>query len=309
MCMQIRTLPSIMTLQIKSRWSCSKKVSDQSICTLPSFDFMNRPLSCQVCMIIINDGESLLVCDTCEKGTHLKCLRPFVNGITSKTVWHCPKCVKANNGKSFPPKYGPVIRLSGTAKASLNTLAYPVKRRDHSVATVNKKLVSNEKSASFNASNMMSTVDWGDDILEVIGEKVFYMSCCINGTSHKLQDHVLVSCNSRKLFPSKLQSLWEDKKTGSKWATVDPYYLPCDLPEAVKRPSTPEKSEVYASSGKRITILAGSIHGPCEVLNLDKLREESDRTQLGDTNRGLRPTFMCRWLYDESKGVFQSVTN
>lgn len=41
-----------------------------------------------------------------------------------------------------------------------------------------------------------------------------------------------------------LQSLWEDKKTGSKWAVVNQYYFPSDLPEVANCPSTPENNEV-----------------------------------------------------------------
>lgn len=41
-----------------------------------------------------------------------------------------------------------------------------------------------------------------------------------------------------------LQSMWEDRKTGSKWVIVNRCYFPGDLPENVGRPSTPESNEV-----------------------------------------------------------------
>lgn len=38
--------------------------------------------------------------------------------------------------------------------------------------------------------------------------------------------------------------MWEDKGSGSKWAVVNPYYLPHDLPDTVIQPSAAEDSEV-----------------------------------------------------------------
>lgn len=41
-----------------------------------------------------------------------------------------------------------------------------------------------------------------------------------------------------------MQALWEDNKTGLRWATVNQCYFPRDLPEVVGRPCTPEYNEV-----------------------------------------------------------------
>lgn len=87
------------------------KVFDHPNWNPPSAEYTNQPLQCQVCKININDTESLLVCDACEKGVHLKCLMNFGNkeGIP-KAEWHCPRCLIASNGRQFPPKYGRVTR-------------------------------------------------------------------------------------------------------------------------------------------------------------------------------------------------------
>ncbi|KAG0475569.1 hypothetical protein HPP92_015255 [Vanilla planifolia] len=61
--------------------------------------------------------ESLLVCDACEKGTHLKCLPASGTKTIQKSDWHCQKCLLASNGKPFPPKYGRVTRNT-VAKAT-----------------------------------------------------------------------------------------------------------------------------------------------------------------------------------------------
>lgn len=470
-----------------------QKAPRQPNWNLPLIDYMSKPLNCQVCKNIINDVESLMVCDFCEKGTHLKCLQSYGNKGIPKADWFCPACLLASNGKTYPPKYGRVTRSIPMAKTSSNTIgtrAFPEKRAVNSDSTLNIKFEPNGKSDLVNASNMKSshaesvsdlkstsagemrvvgllssvskredgmhtgtstnppqgrtlmvcstsrsqsessskqagsrglstsdvqrsthelkstimlgqngtseaahqlqapsdpqvcngvkvqasvevspnqsdgvsktntnklkpsdfgglpkieddndsvsrewissqtasdggsysgeaavdcgrslhTVDWVGDILETIEGKAYYQSCWVNGTLHKVEDHVLISSDSTDMSPSKLQSLWEDTKTGTKWASVDTYYLPDDLSDVANRPSAPDNNEVYASN-KRSTIMASSIHGPCEVLPIDKFREESDkRTQIGDTNKDLHPIFMCRWLYDESKGTFQSVT-
>ncbi|XP_010913211.1 uncharacterized protein [Elaeis guineensis] len=486
-----------------------QKVSDHPSWTPPSTEYMNKPLNCQACKITISDLESLLVCDACEKGTHLKCLQSYGNKGIPKAEWHCPKCLVSSNGKPLAPKYGKVTRAVGPSKVASNagvTQASSEKKTVNTDSKVNQqKAIANgnsgvadlarpsnmggshaesasgskmniaevqskspaagteredgmSKGASTNPSREnaevvciisgtqnesndrhndnsgssscdmkatsesmlqpksvlenscsehpyaivvdntnqsqlsgdlqvgdgvklpsdveasatqqqeiskpgdnelkgpfikretsenrainktrlddgdssqatsngtpyygdeardhgrpslldLHTVDWVGDVLQVVDEKMYYQSCCVNGILYKLQDHVLIDFNCQKFVPSKLQSLWEDNKSGSKWATVDLYYFPSDLAETVSQPSTTENSEVYASNNKK-TIMAGSIHGPCEVLAIDKFREESDRRlQLGDSKSSLHPVFVCKWMYDELKGSFQAVTS
>ncbi|XP_072982449.1 uncharacterized protein [Typha latifolia] len=155
----------------------------------------------------------------------------------------------------------------------------------------------------------LNTVDWVGDAVKVVDGRTYYKSCHINHILYKLQDHVLIASEGRKFIPSKLRSLWEDNESASKWADVSPYYLPTDLPQAVSQPSGTEDSEVYALSNQR-TIMAASICGPCEVLFIDKFQEESERRkQLVDTNNCLHPIYVCKWKYDESKGILEPVTS
>ncbi|KAJ0989744.1 hypothetical protein J5N97_008100 [Dioscorea zingiberensis] len=86
--------------------------------TSPSTDYIGKSLSCQICKTTINDVESLLVCDACERGAHLKCLQSSAHTLLAKDEWYCPKCLALNNGKPFVPKYGRVRRFVGTSKAS-----------------------------------------------------------------------------------------------------------------------------------------------------------------------------------------------
>ncbi|CAA6670819.1 unnamed protein product [Spirodela intermedia] len=76
---------------------------DQPQWTPPSTDYVNRPLNCQICKVIISDVESLLVCDACEKGVHMRCLLSFNQRIIPKAEWHCPQCLISSNGKPLPP--------------------------------------------------------------------------------------------------------------------------------------------------------------------------------------------------------------
>ncbi|WOL13941.1 hypothetical protein Cni_G22721 [Canna indica] len=94
-------------------------LSDQPSWTPPSTDYMSTALNCQICKNAIMDIESLLVCDVCEKGNHLKCLQSYGNKNVPKAEWHCPRCLASSNGKPLPPKYGRVTRAPvGAPKAA-----------------------------------------------------------------------------------------------------------------------------------------------------------------------------------------------
>ncbi|KAG6470284.1 hypothetical protein ZIOFF_071349 [Zingiber officinale] len=82
------------------------KVLDHPNWIPPSSDYMNASLNCQICKNVISDTESLLVCDACEKGNHLKCLQSYGSKDIPKAEWHCPSCLASSNGKTLPPKYG-----------------------------------------------------------------------------------------------------------------------------------------------------------------------------------------------------------
>ncbi|KAK1360851.1 Bromo adjacent homology (BAH) domain [Heracleum sosnowskyi] len=146
-------------------------------------------------------------------------------------------------------------------------------------------------------------VDWIGDIIEVVDEKTYYQSCSMSGVLYKVQDHALFRSNNNILTPFKLQSMWEDRKTRSKWVVASRCYFPADLPEAVGRPCSPEINEVYESNHDTI-LSAGSIEGPCEVLPPRTFIEETERrTHLAS------PLYICKWFFDEKKGLFRAVTN
>lgn len=81
----------------------------------PSRDYMNKALTCQMCELSVNEVDTVLLCDACEKGFHLKCLQPSVlRGIHNRVDWHCMRCLSLSGGKPLPPKYGRVMRSSNT---------------------------------------------------------------------------------------------------------------------------------------------------------------------------------------------------
>lgn len=96
------------------------KLPEHPTWTPPSREYMNKALICQLCQATVTDVESVLLCDACEKGYHLKCLQSQnLKGIP-KAEWHCQKCLALSHGKALPPKYGRVMRNLGGPKVAPN---------------------------------------------------------------------------------------------------------------------------------------------------------------------------------------------
>uniref|UniRef100_A0A0V0IW70 Putative ovule protein n=1 Tax=Solanum chacoense TaxID=4108 RepID=A0A0V0IW70_SOLCH len=158
-------------------------------------------------------------------------------------------------------------------------------------------------------SNLFHSVDWVGDVLQVADEKHYYQSCRHNGFIYNVQEYVVIRFEDERVIPSKLLAMWEDIKAGKKWVTVNRCYFPRDLPHAVGHPCSLESNEVYLSNCST-TVMAGQIQGPCEVLPLSKFNEERERVSRLETgpNGGLQPLYLCKWIYDESKGLFRDVS-
>ncbi|XP_011097827.1 uncharacterized protein LOC105176655 [Sesamum indicum] len=101
------------------------KVSDQHTWIPPSRDYMHKALTCQMCMSTISEIGSVLICDGCEKGYHLKCLQTTNQKGVPRGEWHCGKCLSLSNGKPLPPKYGRVLRNMNTSKLFPNSAVVP----------------------------------------------------------------------------------------------------------------------------------------------------------------------------------------
>ncbi|RDY00713.1 PHD finger protein [Mucuna pruriens] len=209
-------------------------------------------------------------------------------------------------------------------------LTYDIKRDDQDAALANFVGTSGtntegrqHSALSYDSSHV---VEWIGDVVQLVDEKKFYQSCCVDGVTYRLQGHAFFPTSNGKLTPSKLQasksscfplyrfeykkSMWEDCQTGLKWVKVTKCYFPDDLPGNIGHPCISEVNEVYESNSDR-TEMVSSIRGPCEVLPSDKFKQENDRRCLLGVEESSRvpPIFLCRWFYDEFKKLFQPVTS
>ncbi|RZC27351.1 PHD finger protein isoform B [Glycine soja] len=449
--------------------------------TPPSRDYMNKAFTCQMCELSVNEVDTVLLCDACEKGFHLKCLQPSVlRGIHNRVDWHCMRCLSLSGGKPLPPKYGRVMRSSNTPpklpsntggvqpcsekkvenidpkvipqtlatngssvptvsgghhnvelpseskipdtkdmqgtgisstieaidkkpdpKNSMKSLsaAYspsPCLLGENSAQQINSKVLTGRETSESESlpklselakcenlqssqdfqvehtmsqdnaevssdkhvdSNMMNNqqkeshgeenlvydikrddqdaalensvgtsgtntdgrqhsalssdsshaVEWIGDVVQLVDEKKYYQSCCVDGVTYRLQGHALFPTGHGKLTPSKLQSMWEDCKTGLKWVKVTNCYFPDDLPGNIGHPCISEVNEVYESNSDR-TEMASSIRGPCEVLPSDKFKQENDRRcQLrNEESSRVQPIFLCRFVSLNTSIILES---
>ncbi|XP_010534736.1 PREDICTED: PHD finger protein At3g20280-like [Tarenaya hassleriana] len=105
----------------------------------PSREYMNKAMTCQNCQATISEVETVLICDACEKGYHLKCLPANNLKGVPKSEWHCSRCVQLYSGKSFPIKYGRVMRSANMQKMPSTTagLELPAEKK---VGTMDPKV-------------------------------------------------------------------------------------------------------------------------------------------------------------------------
>lgn len=432
----------------------------------PSREYMTTAMTCQICKLTVNEVETVVLCDACESGFHIKCREAINQKGIPRGEWHCRNCMALSNGKPLPPKYGRVMRsatppkgpsnpagsnsssekkaenvdlkvnqqkittdvqnagsgsvnnvesasdsrISGEIEMPRNGITSSGKDADQSTCSFPNnfterstqqdqvsELPAQEKSSLSESSEKISnkcedsepmhisqdiiqteqsnfpkapltphqdhsimeesasvrgntdcssrfevkkseqdvvhanpvgssvpnnrvgkhpglsssgihSVEWIGNEIKVEDGKTFYKSCCTDGVSYKVQDHALFHSSNGKLTPSKLQAMWEEIETGSKWVLVSQCFFPGDLPAAVGHPCAPESNEVYESNHES-SVMASLIEGPCEVLPPNKFKEMSERqNQLAtEANNGSAPVFICKWFYDELKGNFQPV--
>ncbi|MCD9560851.1 hypothetical protein HAX54_019659 [Datura stramonium] len=150
---------------------------------------------------------------------------------------------------------------------------------------------------SSSSSDHFQNVDWIGNILQVADDKYYYKSCSINGFIYSVQDYALIRFENERLVPSKLLAMWEDRKAGTKWVTVNRCYFARELPQSVGRPCLENNNEVYLSTYSSI-VMAGLIQGPCEVHPPRKFTEESERRArlAKGSNDVSRPLYICKYV-------------
>ncbi|KAL8131676.1 uncharacterized protein LOC141711701 [Apium graveolens] len=221
-----------------------------------------------------------------------------------------PQTVKNSSSNSINPSTNShIINLQKSVPESNNE----AKRDEQGTLHTNHEVSEtnfgpNEQDVTL--SDGLHQVDWIGAVINVVEEKTYYQSCSINGVVYKVHDHALFRLQSNVLTPFKLQSMWADRKTRSMWVIASRCYFPADLPKGVGRPFAPDNNEVYESNHDT-AMRAGLIEGPCKVLPPRLFAEESQRkTRRGTEARGgLQPLFVCKWFFDERKGLFRDVTS
>lgn len=139
----------------------------------PSRDYMNKAVTCQTCQATINEIDTVLICDACEKGYHLKCVQSPNQRAIPRGEWHCPRCLTISNGKPLPPKYGRVMRSNPPPKLSVNTSGtQPQEKR--SGAIEQKASAGQLKLVSNGGSDLPSPqpADYGSNNNESSGTKI-----------------------------------------------------------------------------------------------------------------------------------------
>lgn len=235
------------------------------------------------------------------------------NGLASDSDMPNAEETKENERFSFDEKLDPELKSQPSAKLS-DTINSQNSNIKETVAS-DKDDIKQEEGTSMASkegpgasSDGLHSVDWIGDLVEVVNEKTYYRACCVDGVPYEVQTFALVCSGNGKSVPTKIQAMWEETESRTKWITVTTCYFPSELPEVVGRPSAPESNEVYESNHNS-TVMASLIKGPCEVLPPIKFKEEGDRrTALGtESSSGLQPLFICKWFYDESRGIFRPI--
>ncbi|XP_022716838.1 uncharacterized protein LOC111275642 isoform X2 [Durio zibethinus] len=130
------------------------KLHERPTWTPPSREYMNKALTCQTCKLTINEVETVLLCDACEKGFHLKCLQSNNQKGIPRGEWHCSRCLSFCNGKPLPPKYGRVMRSISASKVP-SSIAEVQSSSEKKVENLDPKV--NHEKVTANGSSALQT--------------------------------------------------------------------------------------------------------------------------------------------------------
>jgi hypothetical protein len=75
--------------------------------------YINSPIRCDTCKVLINDTSSVLICDGCEAGFHLLCLQMYKPSDIPEKDWYCIKCEAMPGSQPRQSKYGPIVQGPG----------------------------------------------------------------------------------------------------------------------------------------------------------------------------------------------------
>ena len=69
------------------------KLPEHPTWTPPFREYMNKVLTCQTCKLAIKEVETVLFCDACEKGFHLKCLQSNNQKVNHQAITWRESCL------------------------------------------------------------------------------------------------------------------------------------------------------------------------------------------------------------------------
>ncbi|KAG0599451.1 hypothetical protein M758_12G153100 [Ceratodon purpureus] len=75
--------------------------------------YINSPIRCDTCKVLINDTGSALICDGCGAGFHLVCLQMRKRSAIPEGDWYCSKCEAVSGGQPRQSIYGTLRRGRG----------------------------------------------------------------------------------------------------------------------------------------------------------------------------------------------------
>ncbi|XVE80452.1 hypothetical protein DITRI_Ditri14bG0140800 [Diplodiscus trichospermus] len=292
-----------------------QKFPEDRTWTPPSREYMNKALTCQTCKLTINEVETVLLCDACEKGFHLKCLQSNNQKGIPRGEWHCARCLSFYNGKPLPPKYGRVMRNINIPKAPSSTTepqSSSEKKVENLDPMVNHEKVTTNGSPALQTPAVVSAVDsnsaepaYGSKIPEGTSKNLWRLLAIL-----LLLPHTEISRHPE--FSS--DGLHAVECTGDvlQVAGGKKFYQSCHIDDITYK--VQDHALVHSGQGKLIpsklqamwedaktgwlsflvvcwrlllihvyesnndtTVTASSIQGQCEVLPATKFKEESER--------------------------------
>lgn len=75
--------------------------------------YIDSPTTCDTCKVLLYGTRSVLLCDGCGAGFHLRCLKMYKHSDIPEQDWYCTKCVAVSEGRPKQSIYGPLRRGPG----------------------------------------------------------------------------------------------------------------------------------------------------------------------------------------------------
>ncbi|KAK1296187.1 PHD finger protein [Acorus calamus] len=238
--------PSVHTAHIEISQLVQKhlqsKLSDQPCWTPPAVNYISKPLNCKICNDTINGVDSLIVCDTCEKGFHLRCLHAIDTKSIATGEWHCPTCSVPSQGEPLQKYVGGIS--SGATDGVKVQYVMPVSQAD----PLNLQPRHQPSHGLISAPSTCSA----DDKISLLVWKYVQPKLPEHPTWTPVKDYIskrtrfkreelcgyIINNNGNggTELRESLQVLCEDNETGSKWDVVNwLYFNPCKREGRIKR--------------------------------------------------------------------------